>query len=168
MKNPSTQYQLLFILLMISTAAFSQKIKQDTMVVWNKKIIIKAPAVMGNGSIETENVLEVERKGNTEILKFNAVSNGSSSWLYMQDKGNKICITKELSYSNGIYKKELTKNDFDYLPATQVCVKERSVKVDKSISVTDFFKFKPVDCYQCPINISVEDCIKNGNKKYRW
>lgn len=176
MKNFSTKYKLLLALLMISNFVFSQKIKhadhenikKDTVILFNKSIIINTPAVMGNGPFETETILEIEDQGNTEILKFNSLSNGNSSWLYVQNKQNKIYITKELNYSNGVYKKELKKNDFDYLPATQTCTKKLSVMVDKSISLTDFFKFTPDDCYKCPINISVDECIKNGKVKYSW
>ncbi|WP_062703558.1 hypothetical protein [Chryseobacterium indologenes] len=176
MKTFSAKYTLLLILSMISGSVFSQKLKQadhenqkkDTVILFNKRIIINTPAIMGNGPFETENILEIEDRGTMKILKFSSLSNGNSSWLYIQNKGNKIYSTKELNYSNGIYQKRLKKNDFDYLPATRICTKKRLVMVDKSISLADFFRFTPDDCYKCPITISVDDCIKNGKIKYKW
>lgn len=66
-----------------------------------------------------------------------------------------------------------TKEDYDYLPATEVCKKKLNIeyKDKEGISYDGFFNdnIKNDNCYQCPINIKIEDCLKSTNKKkYKW
>ncbi|SDJ92106.1 hypothetical protein [Chryseobacterium jejuense] len=141
---------------------------QESIALFNKKIKIKIPVSIENGKLQTERILEISEKGNNKILKFNAVSDGSSNWLYLQKKRDRIHIIRKLSYSNAVYAKEIKKKDFDYLPATEVCTRNASGVINEEISFNGLFMFVPTDCYKCPIKTDVNDCIKNGKIKYNW
>lgn len=141
---------------------------QESITLFSKKIKIKIPVIIENGKFQTGRILETTNKGNNKILKFNSVSDGSSNWLYLQHKGGKIHIIRKLSYSNAVYKKEIKKNDFDYLPATQVCSRNESTVINEEISFNGLFMFIPADCYKCPIKTDISDCIKDGRIKYSW
>lgn len=141
---------------------------QESITLFSKKIKIKIPVMIENGKFQTGRILETTGEGNNKILKFNSVSDGSSNWLYLQNKGGKIHIVRKLSYSNAVYAKEIKKNDFDYLPATQICTRNASGIIKEEISFNGLFMFIPTDCYKCPIETDVNDCIKNGKVKYSW
>ncbi|VEH19212.1 Uncharacterised protein [Chryseobacterium nakagawai] len=141
---------------------------QEDIVRINKKIKIKIPVTIENGTFQAGRILEITNKGNITILKFNSISDGSSSWIYLAYKRNKTLIIRKLSYNNTVYKKEIKKNDFDYLPATEVCVQNTSEIINEEISFSSSFKFIPGDCYKCPIKTEVDNCIKNGKIKYSW
>lgn len=103
------------------------------------------------------------------IIKFNSYSNGDSYWLYLKNIDQNIYIYKKILYKNGIYKKRIKSNDYDYLPATEVCFENLNIKVVKYISFEDHFNsvvFK--NCYKCPIQVKVENCIKNQRINYKW
>ncbi|WET49044.1 hypothetical protein PYS58_21170 [Chryseobacterium indologenes] len=141
---------------------------QQSIILFSKKIKAKIPVMIENGKFQAGRILEIAGKGNSKILKFNSVSDGSSNWLYLQNKGGKTHIVRKLSYSNAVYAKEIKKNDFDYLPATEVCTKNASEIINGQISFTDLFRFIPSDCYKCPIEIDINECIMNGKIKYNW
>lgn len=141
---------------------------QEDIILFNRKIKIQIPVMIENGKFQPEKILEIADKGNFKILKFNSVSDGSSNWFYTQNKGDKVYIIRKLRYNNAIYKKEIKKNDFDYLPATEVCTRNTSEIINKEISYIDLFRFIPADCYKCPIKTDINDCIKNGKIKYNW
>lgn len=141
---------------------------QENITLFSKKIKAKIPVMIENGTFQAGRILETAGKGNNTILKFNAVSDGSSNWLYLQNKGGKIHIVRKLSYSNAVYAKAIKKNDFDYLPATQVCSRTTSGIINEEISFSDLFIFISADCYKCPIQTDINDCIKNGKIKYGW
>ncbi|MDM1556865.1 MULTISPECIES: hypothetical protein [Chryseobacterium] len=141
---------------------------QQSITLFSKKIKIKIPVMIENGKFQAGRILETTGKGNHKILKFNSISDGSSNWIYLTYKRNKIFIIRKLTYSNAVYAKEIKKNDFDYLPATQVCSRRTSGIINEEISFSDLFIFIPADCYKCPIQTDVNDCIKNGKIKYGW
>ncbi|BAP30300.1 uncharacterized protein CHSO_1263 [Chryseobacterium sp. StRB126] len=141
---------------------------QEDITLFSKKIKIKIPVIIENGIFQAGRILETTRKGNNKILKFNSVSDGSSNWLYLQNKGGRIHIIRKLSYSHAVYAKEIKKNDFDYLPATEVCTRNASGITKEEISFNGLFMFVPTDCYKCPITTDINDCIKNGKIKYNW
>ncbi|WP_347218734.1 hypothetical protein [Chryseobacterium sp.] len=142
---------------------------QEDITLFNKKIKIKIPVIIENGKFQAGWLLETASQGKIRILKFNSVSDGSSRWLYLANKGGRnLIIRKNLSYNNAVYTKEIKKDDFDYLPATEVCTRNTSEIINGEISFTDLFRFVPTDCYKCPIKTDVDDCIRNGKIKYSW
>lgn len=152
----------------------------DTYDIFRKKIKLKLPVYeMGreeNGILknyfENQFSIEVTELSPTiEIIKFNNTSNGNSDWLYFKILDNKIFIVKQLSYYNSTHKIKLDKDeDYDYLPATEVCQRDLNIEYKKSISYKFFFenRKKTNKCYQCPIDIKLDDCLKSTNKKYKW
>jgi len=150
----------------------------DSYKIFDKKIRIKLPAFeMGKDEENSdktyfENEIDVEIKNinpNLKIVKFNSTSSGNSDWLYFQRKKNKIFIIKQLSYFNSIHKKKLKDDDYDSLPATEVCTKNLNIEYKSKISYSDFFNDKKnLICHQCPIYIKIEDCLNLKNKEYKW
>lgn len=141
----------------------------DTINIFNRKIAIKEPVFIQGDTLEdsikerfmNQYSLDIATKGKYRILKFNNTSDGSSNWLYFLKKKNDIYIVKQISYSNGIMKKELGKNDFDYLPATLICKKTLDIKIVNSLSYFDYFNWeKESNCYY-----SLQDMDLNEGKK---
>lgn len=135
---------------------------------FDKNIYIKMPVIIEDDVFRTNYILEVTNEGKKIILKFNSIVKGNSIWLYLKKKRKNLFVIKKMKYSNDIYKKELNEDDFDYLPATQICFEKTDVKLIRFIYLDDLDEFREDNCYKCPINISIEDCISNKKKEYLW
>ncbi len=152
----------------------------DTISIFNKKIIIKEPILVESKNIpdvgfqdflSSQYYKEIKKiNKNNYIFKFNNDLDGNSNWLYISLIKNKMYIIKSLSYSNSIKKIELAKGDFDYMPSTLICKRNFNIEINKEVSFFDFFGLDKNEkiCYQCPRNISVEDCLKSERKIFKW
>lgn len=153
---------------------------KDTISIFNKVIIIKEPAIVESKNVSNvgyknffssryyKEITKINKK--KYLIKFNNDLDGNSNWLYISLINNKIYVTESLSYSNDVKKIELSKDDFDYIPSTLVCKKKHKIEIKKEFSILDFFELEKSksNCYHCPRNISVEECLKYEKKKIKW
>lgn len=152
----------------------------DTVYIFNKKIVIKEPVLVESKNIpnmgfkdffSSQYYKEIKKiNKNNYVIKFNNNLDGNSNWLYISLIKNKIYIIKSLSYSNSVKKIELAKGDFNYIPSTLVCKNNYKLEINKEFSFFDFFGLAKNEktCYHCPRDISVEECLKSGNKIFKW
>lgn len=140
----------------------------EEMILFNTKINIQIPVTAQNEKIEILYKYNLIEKENETILEFSSVYTGDFFLIYFMKFENEIYINKLLRFQRSIYKKELAPDDFDYLPATEICKLDSIIKIKDVLPMLDFLNSNFDNCLQCPLEVSIDECIENENKKYEW
>ncbi|MEZ0005357.1 hypothetical protein ABH942_000708 [Flavobacterium sp. 28YEA47A] len=134
---------------------------------------IKIKVPVSNRMINNQSLLEqdfaidkIVTNGNNTIIKY---SSTSSSKAYEMEV-NKDYIVRLLTYSYGSKDIKIGENDYESLPANSICQSEKKIKIKDTITLNDSYVFTNKDCFDCPVNYTIEECIANKKKgvKMKW
>jgi len=146
--------------------------------IFNKSIVFKLPANINGQKNEIFFNALYELKisdfnKNTKKIEFNSTISGSASSIYISKKDSNLYFTKKESYSNSSYQEIDGQGGVYGIPSSYICIQNINQKIiDKDyLDFEDLFKFnKTNDCFHCPTNYTINECIeiRNKKKKFNW
>ena len=148
----------------------------NTIDVGKSKIKIKIPvSARGmNNQLLLQHDFMIDSLISNEISTLIKYSSTSSSKSYevtlKQNSDYSIQITKLLTYNSATKDVKIGADDYAPFQSNFICSNEKARPVKDTITLNDSFVFTDNDCFDCPINYSIEDCVANRKNgvKMKW
>jgi len=147
-------------------------------VVFGKEIQIRVPvsvvSVNGTKKYSEDYTIEEQTSDNKKTL---VVQNNNTSenfrFVFSGKHGGRLLSVQKTV--NASYHHRIAKDDYVDVPSTQICRKEFIKGVKAIPQVIDFGNFDMLkentnDCFNCPTDLSVEECLKKKKSKvpFKW
>lgn len=142
----------------------------------NKEIKLQIP--VSNRGVNNESILEydfaidkIENNLNSTEIRYSSTLS-SKAYEVKLDKNEKgeIYISRVITHSYGIKDIKIGENDYESFQSNSVCQNEKKTFIKDTITVDDNFFFTNEECFDCPIEYTIEECIANKKKgvKMNW
>ncbi|WP_281232508.1 hypothetical protein [Flavobacterium gelatinilyticum] len=146
--------------------------------IFNKSIVIKLPATINGLKNELffNPLYELKISSvnkDIKIIEFNSTLTGSAFLIYIFKNHNNLYLLKKLSYSNSSYQKSDNQGGVYNIPSSYICIQNSNQKIaiKDYLDFENLFDFNKIkECFHCPTNYTIDECIviRNKKKKFNW
>lgn len=106
------------------------------------------------------------------VIKYNSRYSSDAYVFRIGKNKNNTVITKISQITSSVNHHKIAENDYVDYPATSICDKNANhvLLPNQEINLNQYFISSDKNCFLCPSNYSVEECLekKKINAKFKW